>query len=233
MQQNEYGYPTAVREMPEEDRPRERLARVGPEALRDAELIAILFRTGTREVGAVALAERVVRHFSNMRTLARASLKEIQQVKGVGLVKAVELKAALELGKRLATYTQPTRVRICDAQSVSDLLMLDFKEYETEHFKSILLNTKHEVLKVLEISRGSLDAALASPRDVFRQAVREGAAALIVAHNHPSGDPEPSRPDVELTQKLVQAGELLGIPLLDHVVFGDGRYVSMKGRMLF
>ena len=226
-------FTTAVREMPTEERPRERLATIGPEALRDAELLAVLFRTGTREFGAVALAERLLRHFGGLRTLARASLEEIQQVKGIGRVKAIEIKAALELGKRLAAHTRPPVTRIRAAADVSDLLMLRFKEYETEHLLALLLNRKNEVLKVVEISRGGLDGAPAAPRDVFRQAVREAAAAIIVCHNHPSGDPEPSRADLELTRLLAEAGETLGIALLDHVIFGDGRFVSLKERNAF
>lgn len=216
--------------MPTEDRPRERLARVGAEALRDAELIAILFRTGTREEGAVALAERLVRHFGNLRKLSRASLAEIMEVRGVGKVKAIEVKAALELGKRLATHHLPERFRIGTAADVAELLMVQFKEYETEHFKCLLLNPKNEVLNTVDISHGSLNESLASPRDVFRQAVREGATSVIVAHNHPSGDPEPSATDMALTAQLRRAGDLLQVPLVDHVVFGDGRWVSMKER---
>lgn len=220
----------AVREMPAEDRPRERLARLGAKALRDAELIAVLFRTGTRAEGAVALAERVLREFGGLRQLARASLEEIQQIKGVGLVKAVELKAALELGERLVVHKETGRIRIHRPEDVMKLLMLTFKEYETEHFKAVLLNTKNEVIKIQEISHGGLDGTVAAARDVFREAVRIGAAAIIVAHNHPSGDPEPSSADVALTRQLAEAGALLGIPLRDHVVFGDGRIVSMKER---
>lgn len=225
-------FPRAVREMPENDRPRERLARVGAEALRDGELLGILFRTGTTKVGAVALADRVLAHFGSLRKLARASLEEIQQVSGIGPVKAVEIKAAMELGKRLATLSDPHRPRIRSAADVADHMMVRFREYETEHFKSLLLNTKNEVLKVVDVSSGSINGTLAAPDDVFRQAVREGATAVIVAHNHPSGDPEPSRADVDLTKRLVQAGDILGIALLDHVVFGDGRYVSLKERQL-
>lgn len=223
---------TAVREMPEEDRPRERLARLGAEALRDAELVAVLFRTGTQEAGAVALAERVLARFKDLRTLSNTSLEEIQEVKGVGRVKAIELKAALELGKRLAAYQRPASTRIRGAEDVANLLMLDFKDCETEQFKSVLLSTKNDVLKVVGISRGGLDNTSAAPREVFRQAVRENAAAIIVCHNHPSGDPEPSRTDIELTRSLCEAGRTLGIPVLDHVVFGDGRFVSMKERRL-
>jgi len=229
---SEFVYPTAVRDMPEEDRPRERLARLGAEALRDAELIGVLFRTGTREVGAVALAERLLRHFGDLRALAQASLEEIREVKGIGAVKAVEIKAALELGKRLAVHTRPAATRIRGARDVADLLMLQFKEYETEHFKTILLNIRNDVLKVVDISSGALDGTPAAPREVFRKAVRGNAGAIIVCHNHPSGDPEPSRTDIELTRLLCDAGATLGIPLLDHVVFGDGRFVSLKERGL-
>jgi len=229
---NEPIYSSAVREMPQEDRPRERLARLGAEALRDAELIAVLFRTGTRRMGAVALAETALRHFTDLRGLARASLEELQQVKGLGRVKAIEIKAALELGKRLAAHTATDRHRIRSAEDVARLLMVRFKDCETEQFKCLLLNPRHDVLKTLDISQGTLDGTSALPRDVFRQAVREGAAAVIVCHNHPSGDPEPSRADVALTERLVAAADLLEVTLVDHIVFGDGRYVSMKERDL-
>jgi DNA repair protein RadC len=223
---------SSVREMPEEDRPRERIARLGAEALRDAELLAVLFRTGTRELGAVALAERTLSHFGGLRQLSRASIEELRQVKGLGAVKAVVIKAALELGLRLAEHTAPRRARIRSAEDVAALLMPRFKECETEEFKSLLLNTKHEVLKISEISRGGLDSTAAMPRDVFRQAVREGASAVIVCHNHPSGDPEPSRDDIALTKRLAEAADIIGVSMLDHVVFGDGRYVSFKERSL-
>jgi len=230
MKRNDHS--TAVRELPPEERPRERLAQLGPEALRDAELIAVLFRTGTRETGAVALADKVIRHFGDLRALARASIDELQQVKGLGRVKAIEIKAALELGKRLAAHTAVARTKITCAEDVVRLLMIRYKDCETEEFKVLLLNTKNEVLKTLDISSGVLDATLALPRDVFRQAVREGASAVIVCHNHPSGDPEPSRDDISLTKRLAEAAEIIGIRLLDHVVFGDGRHVSLKERNL-
>jgi len=221
---------TGVLHMPQEDRPRERIARLGPEALRDAELLAVLFRTGTRELGAVALAESLLRHFGSLRPLARASIEEITAVKGVGRVKAIEIKAALELGKRLGKHSELGRVRITCSQDIANLLMRSFKEYETEHFKALLLNTKHEVLKIVGVSSGTVDATIATPRDVFRQAVRENATFVIVAHNHPSGDPEPSAQDIALTAELVNAGKLMNIQVLDHVIFGDGRYVSLKER---
>lgn len=225
-------YPSAMRDMPEEERPRERIARLGAEALRDAELLAVLFRTGTRERNAVQLAELVISHFGTLRSLAQATVEELQQVKGLGKAKAAEIKAALELGKRLAVYTEKTRPRISEPQDVADLLMVKYKEMETETIKCLLLNTKNEVLKIEDISRGTADAALALPRDVFRTAVRMGATSIVLAHNHPSGDPEPSRDDIALTRRLSESAELLGIPLRDHIVFGDGRFVSLKERNL-
>lgn len=222
----------AVREMPESDRPRERLEQVGAEALRDAELIAVLFRTGTRQHGAVGLADELIRRFGDLRRLSRASLQELQGVPGIGRVKAIELKAALELGKRLASHQATGRRKITCGRDVFDLLKYDFKEYETENFKSVLLNTKNEVLRTVDVSRGSISETLAAPGDVFREAVRDAAAGVIVAHNHPSGNPEPSQADLRLTAQLAQAGELLGITLIDHVVFGDMRFVSLKERQL-
>ncbi len=225
-------YSTAVRELPPEERPRERLAKLGPEALKDAELIAVIIRSGTREVGAVALAEEVIRKFKDLRGVAQASIEELKTVKGLGEVKAIEIKAALELGKRLAVHTADQRPKISSAEDVSRLLMVPFKDCEIEIFKVLLMNPKNEVIKIAEVSRGSLDASVALPREVFRQAIRDGAVSVIVCHNHPSGDPEPSHVDIALTRRLHESGELIGITLLDHIVFGDGRYVSLKERNL-
>jgi len=225
-------YSSAVRELPEEDRPRERLARLGPEALRDAELLAVLFRTGTREHGAVALAEQVLKRFEGLRALARASVEELQEIKGLGKVKAIEIKAALELGMRMAVTPDKSRTRIRSAQDVVDYLMPRLRHKECELFQCLLLNTKNEVLKTVDVSQGGLDAAVVQPRDVFRPAVRQGASAVIVCHNHPSGDPEPSQEDIQLTRRLAEAAELLGIRFLDHIVFGDGRYTSLQERNL-
>ncbi len=225
-------YSTALREMPEEERPRERLARLGAIALRDAELLAVLFRTGTREEGAVALAERLLSRFGNLRALSRASLEELMQVKGVGRVKAIEIQAAVELGIRLAREKDEERPKIRSADDVAGLLMARFKQCETEVFKALLLNTKNEVLKIVDVATGGLDATLAMPRDVFRQAVRDAASAVIVCHNHPSGDPEPSREDVRITERLRDAAEIIGLRFLDHIVFGHERYVSLQERGL-
>ncbi|MFP6617205.1 MAG: DNA repair protein RadC [Candidatus Hydrogenedentota bacterium] len=224
--------PTAVREMSEEERPRERLEHTCAESLRDAEPLAILFRTSTRTKGAVALAEELLSHFDGLRKLSRASLEDLQQVKAIGKVKAIEIKSALELGKRLANLTEKSRTRIESAKNVADLLMLRYKDNETEVFKCLLLNTKNDVLKVLDISLGGLDGTMADPKDVFRQAVREGATGVVACHNHPSGDPKPSPEDIAVTKRLLEAGDVLGIRVLGHVIFGDGTYTSLKERNL-
>ncbi|MFP6596469.1 MAG: DNA repair protein RadC [Candidatus Hydrogenedentota bacterium] len=218
--------PTAVREMPEEERPRERLEHTCAESLRDAELLAILFRTSTRTKGAVALAEELLTHFDGLRKLSRASLKDLQQVK------AIQIKSALELGKRLANFAEKSRTRIESAKNVADLLMLRYKDNETEVIKCLLLNTKNDVLKVLDISSGGLDGTMADPKDVFRQAVREGATGVVACHNHPSGDPKPSPEDIAVTKRLLEAGDVLGIRVLGHVIFGDGTFTSLKERNL-
>ncbi|MEA3364988.1 MAG: UPF0758 domain-containing protein, partial [Candidatus Hydrogenedentes bacterium] len=153
-------YSTSVWEMPEEERPRERLARLGAVALRDAELLAVLFRTGTHKEGAIALAERVIHHFGNLRALSRASIEQLTQVKGVGRVKAIEIKAAVELGIRLAREKDEQRPKIRSAEDVANLLMARFKQCETEEFRALLLNTKNEVLKHVTVATGGLDAAL-------------------------------------------------------------------------
>lgn len=225
-------FPSAVSEMPQEERPRERLEHTGASSLRDAELLAILFRTGTKDMGAVKLAETVLSHFGGLRPLSRATLEEIQQVNGIGKVKAIEIKSALELGTRLAHFTENKRPRITSSQDVVDLLMLRYKDYECEVFKCLLLNTKNDVLNTIEISKGGLNGTMADPKDVFRQAVREGATGIILCHNHPSGDPTPSPEDIEVTKRLQEAGEILGVRVLDHIIFGDGTHTSLKERNL-
>ncbi|HOK08650.1 MAG TPA: DNA repair protein RadC [Candidatus Hydrogenedens sp.] len=234
MEKESFHYSKTIRDMPLEERPRERLARLGPKALKDAELIAVLFRTGTRELSAVALAEAVINTFGNLQKLSQASIEEITtKVKGIGKVKAIELKAALELGKRLVEYQRGPVQRIKKPEDVAHLLMNEYKNYETEHFKCILLNIRNDVLKVVEVSHGGLDNTIANPSDVFRDAVRIGASNVIVTHNHPSGDVEPSQADIDITKQLVDAGNILGIQLLDHIIFGDGKYLSLKERGIF
>lgn len=225
-------YTYTIRELAEEQRPRERLAEVGAEALSDTELLAILLRTGKRSMGALALAQELYRHFGDLRRIAQASLEELQLVDGVGRVKAIEIKAALELGMRLGRFHRRTEKTICSPADVAELLIHEFKHYETERFVCIQVNAKNEVRKMVQVTQGGMDWSDAAPRDVFRQALRDGAHGVILAHNHPSGNPEPSQADISVTRRLAEAARLLGIALVDHVILGDGQYVSMKDRGL-
>lgn len=225
---SEYG--PSMHEIHAEERPRERLVRLGAEALKDAELLAILFRSGTKKLNSIRLAEQVLTQFETLQRMSRASVEELCQVKGIGLVKAIEIKAALELGKRVVNHKQRRYVRIQRAEDIVEYLMPELRACETERFICVQLNTKNFVLKWEVISQGGLDGTTAMPRDVFRQALRDGAHGVIVAHNHPSGDPEPSPADLEITRRLAQAADLLGIRFLDHVIIGDGVYVSLKER---
>jgi DNA repair protein RadC len=217
-----------VRELPPDERPRERLKKLGAEALTTSELIAILFRTGSRKSGAQDVAQRLMAQFGDLEHLARASIEELCSVDGVGTVKALEIKAALELGKRLAAFTGDERPSIRSPEEASALFMSQFKGLDKEHFRAVLLNTKNHILKTVEISVGSLDASLVHPRECFRPAVAASAASIILLHNHPSGDPEPSADDINITKRLKETGKVLGIEVLDHIIFGAGTYVSLK-----
>jgi DNA repair protein RadC len=222
------GYRVGIKALPEEQRPRERMARVGPEALSDAELLAILLRTGWSRESALELAQRLLARPRGLRYLAQVSLEELAAVKGVGPAKAAQVKAAVELGRRLSRAAQAGRPQVRSPADVAALVMEDMRYLDREHFRTLSLNTKNQLVHLDTISVGSLNSSLVHPREVFKRAVMHSAAAVILVHNHPSGDPAPSAEDVEVTRRLVQAGGILGIAVLDHVIIGDGRYVSLK-----
>lgn len=221
-------YSVAIRELPCEERPRERLLNNGPSAVSTAELLAIQLRTGTQERSALGLAELLLSQFGGLKGVANATVEELGRVKGIGPVKAVQIAAAVELGKRLALFSGSDKPIIRSPTDVANLLMPELRDVSKEHFKSLLLGTKNQVLKVVTVSVGILDSSLVHPREVFKDAIAISAAAIIVAHNHPSGDPTPSAEDRRVTQRLAEAGELLGIDLLDHVILGDNRWTSLK-----
>jgi len=216
-----------IREMPSDERPRERLARHGAHSLRTAELMGILFRTGTKNFNAVELAESVLNKFQSLDALARASTDELCGCEGIGFAKAVEIQAAFELGRRLAKEENQKRPIIKSAQDVARLMTPEMQSLDKEHFKILLLNTKNHVVQVHTVSIGSLNASVVHPRECFRPAIAAQAAAVVLVHNHPSGDPEPSPEDVNLTRRLVAAGDLLGIKVLDHVIIAGTRYASI------
>ena len=223
-------YTVTIHEMPSNERPRERLIHFGASALSATELLAIQLRTGSLERSAIGLAELLLSEFGGLRGLANASVEQLKQVKGIGEAKAVEIVAAVELGKRLSALSNEERPCIRSPQDVANLLMPEMRDLKKEHLKSLLLDSKNRVMKTLTVSVGILDSSLVHPREVFKDAILASSASLIIAHNHPSGDPTPSPEDKRITQRLYEAGQLIGIDLLDHIVIGDNRWISLKER---
>ncbi len=221
-----------IREMPSEERPREKLIARGASALNDAELLAILLRTGVEGANAVEVARQLIAEFGSLGQLSRCTVKELSRIKGVGPTKAVQLAAAFNLGQRLARQNFVQKKVETPAQ-VYELLGPELRALHKESLRVILLDTRYHFIRVEEISLGSLNESIAHPRDVFRPALIYSAFALVVAHNHPSGDPSPSQADHGLTRRLRDAAEVLQIKLLDHVIIGapaEGRlpYFSFK-----
>ena len=216
-----------MRELPEAEKPREKLLCHGPAVLSNTELIAVLMGTGTYEESVMTLASRIIASAGGLAGLAALDPQEMTEIKGIGPAKASCLSAALELGRRMAAQGGKERIRLGNPEDASVLFMEDMRHLRKENFRCALLNIKNELLSIEMISVGCVNATHASPRDVFEGAIRKGAAAVIVAHNHPSGDPAPSEEDKKLTRRLCESGKILGITVLDHIIIGDGVYTSM------
>jgi DNA repair protein RadC len=224
-----------IKDLPIEERPRERLQKYGAQALSDAELLAVLIRTGTRSESALVLAQRILKGDigkSGLAYVVDSSIEELSKIKGIGAAKAVQIKAAVELGRRIASYNQRKQVVIKSPLDVKDLLMEEMRFLEKEYFKTILLNVKNHVISVEDISIGSLNSSIVHPREVFKPAIRRSSASILLVHNHPSGDPTPSREDIEVTERLVEAGKILGINVLDHIIIGSDSIISLKEKNL-
>jgi len=219
-----------IKDLDSDDRPRERLAALGPGALSNAELLAILLRTGIKGMNAVQLAQTLLVEIGGLIGIHRLSLPELQEMKGIGFTKAAQIQAAVELGRRLAIVHQEDKPRIQSPQDAANLLLYEMGALEQEHLRVMLLDTRNQVIKVVEVYRGSLNSSVIRVGEVFREAVRRNAAAIIVAHNHPSGDPTPSPEDIAVTRAIIDAGKLLDIEVLDHLVIGKNRYVSLKSK---
>ncbi|WEK55354.1 MAG: DNA repair protein RadC [Candidatus Cohnella colombiensis] len=217
-----------IREIPSEERPRERMQQHGASALSHAELLAILLRTGTRNESSIHLAQRILNECGGLRKLAENDWQELMLIKGIGPAKALELKASIELGRRIARSQLPEMFKITCPQDAADLLMEEMRHLREEHFVCLFLNSKNQVIGRQTLSIGSLNASIVHPREVFRAAIRRSSASILCAHNHPSGDPTPSPEDIQITKRLADAGELIGIELLDHLVIGDNRFISLK-----
>jgi len=222
----------SMRELAPADRPRERLLNQGATALKTAELLAILLRTGTKDRPVVQLAEFLLAHFGSLEALSRAPVGELMKVKGVGQAKAIELKAAFALAARLARSEAEARP-VNTAEDVARLLGEEMRLLDYESVRVICLNTQYKVLAVEEVTRGTLNESLFHPREAFRPALARQAHSVILVHNHPSGDPRPSGADVQVTRRMKEAGELLQIEVLDHVILGAPRNGDEKAHFSF
>lgn len=218
-----------VRDIPEEERPREKLIAYGASVLSNAELLAVLLRTGTREHSVLRLAEQVLARYQGLGLtgIIRMSAAELAELPGLGPAKAATVLAAVELGRRLSMAAAKVEV-VHGPEDVAHFAMPRFRFEQKEHFAVLLLNTKNHILAMPEISIGSLTASVVHPREVFEAAVRYSAASVILLHNHPSGDPAPSKEDIAVTERLRKAGQVMDIPVLDHIIIGNNRFVSLK-----
>jgi len=225
-------YNPKIADLPQADRPRERLLRYGAAALSNSELLAIILRVGGAGQNVIRLSETVLARFDGLAGLSRAGVGDLTQVKGIGEAKVAQIKSALELGRRLLISAPDERLQIRSPADAANLLMLEMGLLEQEHLRVILLDTRNRVLTVTTVYKGSLNSSMIRVGELFREAIRRNSAAVIIAHNHPSGDPTPSPEDVAVTKQVVQAGKLLDIDVLDHLVIGQGRFVSLKERGL-
>ncbi|MDD6764031.1 MAG: DNA repair protein RadC [Firmicutes bacterium] len=211
------------------EKPREKMLKYGAEALTTPEVLAILLRTGTRDKSALELAGELLHSDRRgLRHLAEASPEELRRINGMGEAKVCELLAAMELGKRLACLPAENNENIRCAQDIAGMFMERLRHEKKEHFICLLINVRGDVIEANEVSVGDLNSASSHPREVFRNAIKRSAGSVAFVHNHPSGNPEPSPSDIDSTKRLVEAGELLGIPVIDHIIIGDGEYLSMK-----
>ncbi|MFZ3588327.1 RadC family protein [Bacillus sp. DJP31] len=217
-----------IRDVPQDERPRERLLHDGPVSLSNHELLAILLRTGSKEESVLQLANRMLTQFEGLRLLKDASIEELTGMKGIGQTKAIQIIAALELGRRISRLQYDERYVIRSPEDGAKYVMEDMRFLSQEHFVCLYLNTKNQVLHRQTVFIGSLNASIVHPREVFKEAFRRSAASIICIHNHPSGDPTPSKEDIEVTKRLTECGKIIGIELLDHLIIGDQKFVSLK-----
>ncbi|MCX7913709.1 MAG: DNA repair protein RadC [Thermodesulfovibrionales bacterium] len=217
-----------VKDWPEGERPTERLLKYGCENLSDAQLLAIILRTGG-DKGVLNLAIELLNRFKTLKEIDASSVKELSAIKGLGKAKIAQIKAAFELGKRLMIESGEDSPTFLSSRNVYSYFAPRFKNVKKEFFIAILLNTKNKLIKeFVKISEGTLTNSLIHPREAFKEAIRESAASVIFVHNHPSGDPSPSAEDIAITNRLKKAGDILGIPVIDHIIIGDGKYISLK-----
>ncbi|MBS4015527.1 MAG: DNA repair protein RadC [Candidatus Latescibacteria bacterium] len=225
--------PFTVRDLPREERPRERLKRLGAEALSPQELLAIIISRGSRKMSVLDIAQTLLNTFGSINAVSKATIAELDQIPGIGPAKAIQIKASFELGKRKELAPEEFKdCNIDNPKTAIELLRTELKEYKKEHFKLIMLNSRNKVIDIADISTGTLNASLVHPREVFEAAIKHHSASVILVHNHPSGDPEPSDDDLKITKKLVESGKILSIDVVDHIIIGKDGYYSFKEKKL-
>ncbi len=222
-----------VHDLPLSERPRERLAKLGSEALSSQEILALILGRGIKGESVIITAQKLLSRFGNLKNLASASVEELTQTKGIGPAKAAQIKATFELSKRLEhSLSEDTKITIKSPEDVVKTARNLLKGKKKEHFVVICLDTRNHLIKTSTVSIGSLDCSIVHPREVFKDAISSSAASVIFIHNHPSGDPTPSEDDIKMTKRLIEAGEIIGIEVLDHIIICDSEHLSMKAKNL-
>ena len=222
-----------VHDLPLSERPRERMAKLGSEALSSQEILALILGRGTKGESVIITSQKLLSKFGNLKNLASASVEELTQVKGIGPAKAAQIKATFELSRRLEnSLIEPDKITVKSPEDVIGKARALLKGKKKEHFVILCLDTRNHLIKTDVVSIGSLDCSIVHPREVFKEAISSSAASVIFVHNHPSGDPTPSEDDIKMTKRLIEAGEIIGIEVLDHIVICDKEHLSMKAKNL-
>ena len=221
---------SSVKNLPEDERPREKLLAYGAKSLSNIELLAILLHSGTRKKSVLQVAQELLAKYSSegLGSIVNLPIKELMQIEGIGPAKIATLLASIELGLRLAKNPSANKYTIRTPEDVANYAMPRLRYEKREHFAILLLDTKNHVMSFPDISIGSLNASIVHPREVFRSAISSSASSIVLVHNHPSGDPTPSREDIQITKRLVEAGKIIDIEILDHIIIGDNKYTSLK-----
>ncbi|MEG1255160.1 DNA repair protein RadC [Clostridium sp.] len=222
------GYKLRVKDLPENERPREKILRYGSEYLSNSELLALILRTGTREDNILTLCDKLLSHCGGINGLANPSIKDLKEVKGIGEAKATQILALVELSTRFNSFKSGEEYKVSSPKDAAFYMMGQMKNLKKEYFKLIMLNTKNIIISVKDISIGNLNSSIVHPREVFIEAIKLSSASVILCHNHPSGDSTPSKEDILITKRLKECGTLLGIEVLDHLIIGNENYVSLK-----
>lgn len=222
-----------IKDMNENERPREKILSGGVESLSNAELLAVLIRTGTKKFSAIDLAQKILAMDKNgINHLKSCTIEELKEISGIGSSKACQILSAIELGKRLGCRPFDYKVNIKAPRDIANIYMEKMRNYNKEHFKTVLLDTKNKIISTEIVSIGTLNSSLVHPREVFVNAIKKSASGMILMHNHPSGDEKPSIEDIKITKRLIQVSKIIGIDVLDHIIIGDGTYYSFKENLI-